>query len=239
MAQLPAPRAVVFTFFIINSGTKKSRMKKVLTIVISFLFTAGFSQELPDLSKYSKDIGFNSSILLNGLVYSGGSPFDLMLKKQKTANTATRLGLSLNASLSTSSNLGTSYHQWDNYAIELSFGKEKQNQLTKHWIFYYGGDAVPFYRFNQQRYYASNQLQYKYNDSDLGLRLSPFMGIRFQITERLYISTEAALWISYSRKKLHNKNYSNGTTTSESTNEFNNVRFQAIPASGIFLFYRF
>jgi hypothetical protein len=163
-----------------------------------------------------------------------------MMKKQKSTNTANRIGLSLYADLSNNSYTGSQYYnQQDQYEISLSFGKERQNQITKNWIFYYGGDLEPFYRYYQQQYYALNQLSSNYGNSDVGVRAAPFMGIRFQINERLYISTESRLLLSYSRKKIFDKTYDNGNQVSERNNHFNNFRFQVSPASGIFLFYRF
>jgi hypothetical protein len=216
-------------------------MKKILTIILIGSYAASYCQELPDLKAYSRDIGFNTSIILSGLVNSSGSPFDLMVKKQKNSNTANRFGISLFADIATNTFIGTSsYNQNDNYSLSITVGKEKQNQISKKWIFYYGGDLVPFYQYYSQEYNSLGQIQYDNLTKDYGLRISPFLGIRFQINNRLYAATEGLLRISYSRKNTSWTSYDfSGIPNSESSNNFNNFRMQALPASGVFIFYRF
>ncbi len=215
-------------------------MKTKLAFLLMLVSGYSFSQDLPDLKAYSKDIGFNTNFILNGIINSSGSPFDIMFKKQKTSNTAIRYGTDIYANLTTNTNNGSSsYYQYNNYSLSISVGKEKQNQLSKKWIFYYGGDLAPFYRYYEMSYYNLGQIQNKTNDKDFGLRVSPFLGIRFQITDRLYIGTEALLTLSYSIQETGWKSYNNATVTTESNNSFNNLRFHALPANGFFIFYRF
>jgi len=214
-------------------------MKTIITIIFVSIFSIGYSQELPDLKAYSKDIGFNTNFLLNGFINSSGNPFAVMLKKQKTSNSAIRYGISLNADISTNASGGISYYKNDNYGISLSIGKENQTQLTKKWIFYFGGDLAPFYQFYQQQYYQLNDLQNEVKNNEIGLRISPFLGIRFQINERLYVGTEALLRFSYSRKESSYRYNNGGGTFSESNHNSNNLGIQALPATGIFIFYRF
>jgi hypothetical protein len=215
----------------------KTRLFFILLLVSGFTV----AQDLPDLKAYSNDIGFNTSFLLNGVLNSSGSPFDLMLKKQKSSHQANRFGIELYTDISTNVYGGSGfYYQNDNYSLSISFGKEKQHQLSKRWIFYYGGDIAPFYNFNAQDYYSNSNLQNKYDEQNFGLRLSPFLGIRFQINDRLYVATEALLRVAYSRKEINSKSYdSNGMIYSESNKSFNNFRLQALPATGLSLFYRF
>lgn len=216
--------------------------------------TSCFCQDLPDLQKYSKDIGFNTSILLNGILYSGGSPFDLMLKKQKTSNTAFRFGVSIYASASNDINVYNQqgYNQYSNYNLSISVGKEIQKQINKRWIFYYGTDMAPFINFNQRKNYAQNnppnQSYYLFNQNNTityGLRLIPFLGIRFDINERLYIATQINLICSLNRKEASQKLVdansisSNNYIYNSSTRSFNEGSLNLNPASGIFFFYRF
>jgi len=216
-------------------------MKTKLAFLLLLVSGYCLAQELPDLKAYSKDIGFNTSFLLNGVLNASGSPFDIMLKKQKSSHHANRYGIELYTDISTNVYGGSSvYYQNDNYSLSISFGKEKQHQLSKRWIFYYGGDVAPFYNFSAQDYYSYNILQNKNDEQNFGLRLSPFLGIRFQINDRLYVATEALLRVSYSRKEINSKSYdSNGIVNNESSKSFNNFRLQALPATGISIFYRF
>ena len=70
--------------------------------------------------------------------------------------------------------------------------------------------------------------------------MSPFLGIRFQILDRLYVATEALLRLSYGRKESYWKSYDDtNTVTSESSKGFNNLEILALPATGVSIFYRF
>ncbi len=216
--------------------------------------TSCFCQELPDLKKYNKDIGFNTNILLSGILYSGGSPFDLMLKKQKASNTAFRFGISIYAAASNDVNVYNQqgYNQYSNYNLSISVGKEIQKQINKRWIFYYGTDLAPFINFNQRKNYSQNnppnQSYYLFNQNNTityGLRLIPFLGIRFDINERLYIATQINLICSFNRKEASQKLVdansisSNNYIYNSSTRSFNEGSLNLNPASGIFFFYRF
>lgn len=218
-------------------------MKTKLTSLILLASSYLFGQELPDLKAYGKDIGFNSNFILNGIINSyGGSPFDLMLKRQKTSNTSVRYGLNFNAYINSNTNTGSvnSYFKEDQYSLSISLGKEKQKQLSNKWIFYFGGDLAPFYRFDRRQYFTSNQLQNENGSDEFGIRLSPFLGLRFQINERLYLGTEASFRFSYSLMKANWKVYDNfNSIFDETKTNFYNFQIRAIPATGIFVFYRF
>jgi hypothetical protein len=121
-------------------------MKKYLFILLCLVFlNKTFAQQLPDLNAYSTDIGFNTNILLNGILSSSSSPFDIMLKKQKN-NSAIRWGASLYVVKNFNPNVNNSnYDLREDYSFSISVGKEIQKQLSKHWIFYYGGTIAPNY----------------------------------------------------------------------------------------------
>ncbi len=216
-------------------------MKPFFIYLLLSMSIFSFGQDLPDLTTYSKDIGFNTSILLSGILSSYASPFDIMLKQQKTSNTAIRYGCKLFVDVNTNTyQSSNSYYQNENYFISISVGKERQAQLTKKWIFYYGGDLAPFYESYKQSNYETGQLRYENLNSEIGLRVSPFLGLRFQINSRLYVATEALLRLSYGRKEASWKSYDNFNNVGNQTSQgFNNVKLQALPATGIFVFYRF
>lgn len=203
--------------------------------------TSCFCQDLPDLQKYRKDIGFNTNILLSGILYSGGSPFDLLLKKQKTSNTALRFGAQIK--LSNRADLygyNLSNNVYSDNLISISIGKEVQKQITKYWVFYYGIDFAPYFKSSDQSYTSNSILQNQNKSSEYGLRFSPFLGLRFAINERLYVATETMLNASFGKRKATSKYY-DPSTQNYSSNEkvFNLTNFFITPASGIFIFYRF
>jgi hypothetical protein len=216
-------------------------MKTKFTIIISLITFISYSQDLPDLKNYKTDVGFNTSFIFNGVFSSGSTPFELMIKKQKTSNTALRFGGNVYIFSSASASVNfPAYTEATNYSLRIFAGKEKQEQISKHWIFYYGGDLGASYFYN---YYGQTNNAVISNEStisDVGGFLTPFLGIRFQINERIYISTEASLQATYAKRTTNWKVYdSNGILNSETENRFNNFGFNLTPAAGIFFFYRF
>lgn len=232
-------------------------MKKLFLI---FLVTATiakcFSQDLPDLKAYRSDVGFNTNFIFNGVFNSGGngSPFDLMLKKQKTANSAVRFGTSIN--FNTSNDLSyyqQNYNEFTIYNFSISLGKEFQKQINKHWIFYYGVDIAPFFAFTQIEYYAQEYntpnleyyIQSLKSTNTYGLKVIPFLGIRFNINERLHVATQANLFLSFNKKSVAQKSIDNSNSSPGNYNYYSNQKsfyegtVNIAPASGIFFFYRF
>jgi hypothetical protein len=217
-------------------------MKNLILILFCLLSINLFSQELPDLKAYRNDIGFNTSILVNGIINSNQGPFDFMYKRQKSSNTALRAGASIYTFLNTNFTSGSiaSYQKNDQWAFDLSFGKEKQHQLSKKWIFHYGGDLLAYYAVYKSKYYYNNAIENESENLRYGAGIRPFLGVRFQILERLYLATEASLRISYGRSGNTWTWYDYSTGTSNSREEeFDNVNVFAQPAAGIFVFYRF
>ncbi len=228
----------------------------VLTILVTAKISSCFCQDLPDLKEYKSDIGFNTNFVFNSIFNSGGNgnPFDLMLKKQKTSNSALRFGTSL--SLNNYNDLSFSpqnYSQFTSYNFSFSLGKEFQKQLNKRWIFYYGADIAPFVLFYKIQSYVQdsntpnldNYLTNSNSTNSFGLKVIPFLGIRFNIHERLYVATQTNLFLSLNRKVSTQKSIDNSNSSPGNYNYYSSQRIfnegsvNISPASGIFFFYRF
>lgn len=216
-------------------------MKSIYTFLLITFGTCAMAQELPDLKAYRHDIGFNTSILVNGIINSNQGPFDFMYKVQKSSNTALRLGASIYGSVGTDYYSSSSnYQKRENWAFNLSIGKEKQQQLSKRWIFHYGMDLKAYYTNFQADAYSGGNLNNATSYETWGGGVAPFLGIRFQILEKLYVATEASLRIAYGREANSWTNYdSNNTVISSDSDSFNNLKLYAQPAAGVFIFYRF
>ncbi len=216
-------------------------MKSYLSLLLVLFAIHSFAQELPDLKAYSNDIGFNTSILMNGIISSNQGPFDFMYKRQKSSNSALRLGGTIFASVNTNVySSSINYDKYNNWSASFSIGKEKQKQLTKKWIFYYGADLGIFYNSSFTETHYNSQLYTENEIINYGGRIAPFLGIRFQITDKLYAATEASLRLAYGRKSASWTWYD--TTTGEANTQkedFGNVNIFAQPAAGVYVFYRF
>ncbi|MBY0435622.1 MAG: hypothetical protein K2U26_16095, partial [Cyclobacteriaceae bacterium] len=123
------------------------------------------------------------------------------------------------------SNSNTVSRTFSNF--QLTIGKEFQKKLVKHWMWYGGGDIVGTYTK------STGDIPIQENTS-YGAILRPFLGVRFNINSRLYISTEASINLVYTTAK--GSQIQNGVTTEISGDGFS---FGASAATGIFFFYRF
>lgn len=215
-------------------------MKSIITLSLFLIYLSAASQDLPDLKGYKNDIGFNTTFLLNGIISSNSSPFDLMYKIQKSSNQAIRLGASVNINTQMSHSSSSYYQTTDYYDFQATIGKEWQKQISKLWIFYFGGDLGATYNKYDYAYYNGTTISNESNSTSFGGLAAPFLGIRFQINERLYLATEASLRMMYAKKNTEWRSYdSQGVPVSESQADFNELNFNARPASGIFVYYRF
>lgn len=210
----------------------------LLSVIVLLNVTFVFAQEeVPQT--YKKDIGFNTTFILQGVLQSDQTPFSLMLKKYIAENKAIRIGVDLFFDLDdTDSNAGsTAYFNTSAGTLSLAIGKEYQKPIDERWVWYFGGDSVPFYTFNNQDYYQGGDLNAETESSSVGVSLRPFLGIRFNLNPRLYLSAEANVGLQYAYQK--NMVKYTGTSDPYVDSQSNNFSFTMNPASGLFLYYRF
>jgi hypothetical protein len=156
-----------------------------LLMSLSYCFVN--AQENPEL-KFKHDVGFNTSFVLQGIFNSSQTPFSFMYKTYKKQHKATRYGLDMTLNLDDNDPQSSSSY-YSNYSaayIALTLGKEIQMPITtSRWIWYLGGDLIPFYQFNSQTTYQLNEKFQEAESTRYGLNVRPFIGIRFDINERL------------------------------------------------------
>jgi hypothetical protein len=184
-----------------------------------------------------QDLGFNAVFIFQGLFQSQQAPFSVMYKKYTTDCKAIRMGMDISFSSYKNSGDANAYQDNTSGEIGLTIGVERQQSLGGKWIWYYGIDGVPTYSFYNSESYANNVKTGSYKSSSIGLGVKPLLGIRFNITPRLYVSAEASAALSYASSKNVQKNYNPEQTVRDLTTSI--VSFDFNPASGIFLFYRF
>ena len=209
------------------------------------LAISSHAQDSTSLAFYKHDVGFNTSFILSGIFDSdNNAPVDLLFKQQKSATYANRLGISLG--YHTLNGSVVSGFQIDEIRLNLALavGKEWQQVLSSHWLWYGGGDAIPQFRYFSQ-YAESDNIPIRNNSSTtFGVSARPFLGIRFQINDRLYVSTEASLSLGFNLHRGKDIVYRDDNGDGNMEEEKNDIDsfetfIQATPASGIYLFYSF
>lgn len=215
-------------------------MKKLLLLSLLMLCCITFLLAQEESQKsFQKDIGFNTTFILQGIFQPNQTPFSLMFKKYTSENQAIRFGIDAFFNLNNSdANTGSSsYSNSSSASLSFAVGKEFQKPIEKRWTWYYGGDLVPFYSFNNQDFFSSGELYSESENNSVGISVRPFLGIRFNINPRLYLSAEANVGLQYAYGKNYLKFGDNNVPNIDTKN--NNISFSLNPASGLFLFYRF
>ena len=212
-------------------------MKTTLMVSVYVLCFASPSLSQDTLARYIKsDIGFNTTFFLSNLFQSSSEPFSIMYKKYKGPYNAYRFGI--DTFLSTRDGSGTgSYNNLTSFSISVVLGKEKQNRLWKTWVCYYGLDVVPSVSHTKSANYTNDQKNQETETTFYRLAGRPFLGIRFDINRRLYISSETNLTLAFSHRKNLQKSFNPEQTTVDSSS--NEINLNLSPASGIFVYYRF
>jgi hypothetical protein len=211
-------------------------IKTLLTALLSSLLYPAFAQDSDPEENYKRDVGFNTAFILQGVFNSNSTPFSLMYKKYTSENRALRFGASINLNLNRSNDSTSNSNQISSAALSLSLGKEFQKLITTKWVWYYGGDLIPSFSNYQSLSYQNGKKYYENKYTSYGINARPFVGIRFAINPRLYLSAEADLSLGYTKSKISQKFFSPENIVDS---ENDNYSFRASPASGIFIFYRF
>jgi hypothetical protein len=215
---------------------------KLLLAGVMLCYASCLSAQEKPADNFKHDIGFNTYFVLRGIIESEVTPFSLMYKRYTSETKAIRLGI--DASLSITNNSGdpnvpsSDYSNNSFVAIGLSIGKEYQKHLSPKWIWYYGADLVPSFYSTNNESYIDNNISQTYFDSRFGLSARPFIGIRFNLHPRLYISAEANASLTYAWSKNIQKYYTPDETVARDVHG-NTLNLSVSPASGVFLFYRF
>jgi hypothetical protein len=158
-----------------------------------------------------------------------------MLKTYNKPERAMRYGVSMYVGLYDGSG-DANYTTTNQVNLTLIVGKEFQEKIGRMWIWYYGMDVMPAVHYSRFEYFIDDQRIRQNTSINYGVTARPFLGIRFNINERLYVSTEANFNAAYRHSKSTNKIYQPPSTEKLSGNGFS---LAVEPATGIFIFYRF
>ncbi|HEX8041168.1 MAG TPA: hypothetical protein VF490_18600 [Chryseosolibacter sp.] len=209
--------------------------KSPLALILLLCVNAFAQENNPPV--LTKDIGFNTAFIFQGILNSGSTPFSLMYKKYTAENAANRFGLNISFNMNdVSGHLNANYDENTDADIELSLGKERQKPINERWTWFYGGDALPFYSLSRSDVFQNGQKLLTGQSATIGLGLRPFVGVRFNINARLYLSAEASLNARYSYTKNSQDYVQQGWTDEDK--EIHKISLYANPATGLFLYYR-
>jgi hypothetical protein len=92
--------------------------------------------------------------------------------------------------------------RFHNHTVNLRLGWEFAENLSKRWEVFYGLDMRCNFIKNLDEYQENSSSYYTgYESITNGYNLSPLLGIRFRISKRLSVSTEASYSVQYELNK--------------------------------------
>jgi hypothetical protein len=165
-----------------------------------------------------------------------------MYKTYTSEHKATRFGLSISAGVNKNNTAAGNtgyYSNGQQVNLSLNLGREFQVALPKNWTFYYGGDLQPLFSLYNRDDFQSYAKYYSHRYWNAGLGLRPFLGMRYNVSERLYVAAEAGLTLSYAYNKTQDRNLPQNAPTTENDTHGYSFALNTQSAYGIFLFYRF
>lgn len=218
-----------------------------------FLSFASQAQSPADTVYYNREFGFGTNIILSNVFNSSGSPLDFMYR-WKSGNGFGRLGthISFIDDRFSYDNLNS---ERSNRAFELGInaGKEWREQITSRWLLNYGADLNLSYVANSHRFENHTPgLNGGVTNGNLtrgkkfGPGVRPFIGVMFQINKRLVLGTEASFLaraLAYVEKR-EDYTVDNGVKRNNFPDDNSklsgwNFQVNTLPASNIFIYYRF
>lgn len=202
----------------------------------------------PENSSGKYELGINTNIVIDGFLDpSFRSPMEIMLRKRSGDGAWRGRAMGSLSSTKIGYNEVENEREGSSSAIGLALGYEWQRLIKNKWSWYYGFD-IEGQRMRSDYTYRSfysdpdapqeigwETVQKQKNDL---FSLLPFAGLRFQITPKLFLSTEFRLVASTQRATYttdyHYLEIDGGTSTSEThSTRINALDFQ--PYSGIYI----
>lgn len=169
-------------------------MKKTLLILL-FLPVGIFAQEAAP-SERTFILGLNATdfvksfLSFNETQPFGTNPYDFTMRRVNANNVASRIGVGVRFSMANQEDdQDDDEFKFTSYGINLGIGQEKRIPLSKRWLFYVGGDLVLRYSnaVNESIFEDGSQTN---TENEMGFGLAPVVGIQFNLSERVSLSTE-------------------------------------------------
>lgn len=181
----------------------------------------------------------DTQFLFPGLFDSGATPLNLLYKSIQNQESSIRIGLcfGMGSSSEFDNDTPNSITTQSHFSLQISFGKEWLQPINERWIFYYGGDLAPLINSVSTKIRNLDILTSENGRRNLGAELRPFLGVRFNINERLYLASEAAFFLKFVHGNSYNNTFAESSIYRGSTSRSFSSGFR--PLNGIYLFYRF
>ncbi|MFM9983730.1 MAG: outer membrane beta-barrel protein [Flavobacteriales bacterium] len=204
------------------------------TSLFALLLVCSTLSSMAQSEANSRMVGINATSFVKSFLSfndqtPAGTPFQFTYRHIGDNGKAFRSKLGLNYSNSTSEEAGEDDKSTLTFLnIQLGLGYEKRFQLEKRWLIYTGIDGLFGIEQTILKNTSGNDESTDQEQEVLG-GVSPVLGIQFNITERLSLSTEAGIPIVY---KMNTQKFSGEFSDAKITTN----SFQLTPSLPTFLY---
>jgi len=215
-------------------------MKPVLIIALIFGINLNvFAQVQPkdEPNKRHIELGVNATSFVENFISFGSdvesvSPFTFHFKLIKN-NRGLRVNAGFNARVAQDDSNG--FREFSSITNDLKIGYEKRTLASKRWMVMYGVDAIVDYTFSKSLSINFEQVIVK--NQRTGFGLSPFIGFAFNLTPKIYLSTEASIDALYSITL--NEAIFDDPSVPDQKDEFNSFRISTELPTNLFFTIKF
>jgi hypothetical protein len=212
-------------------------MKHAVVGIVLFTFLTIRLVAQDENKNFKHEVGFNTNVILNGVLNTGGGHYDLIYKHQVNPTKYNRFGIKFSLNVdNTNVNYSSGF-----ISFAPTLGREWQKSISKKWVWYFGADISPSFSLRHSNNYQSGNPAANQTIQDnymYGLALFPFMAIRFNISDRLYLATETAINFSYTLSRSVSTQTINGKSQNSDYYRDNYNVGSSYP-SGISVVYKF
>lgn len=187
-------------------------MRVKLALIAFLIISAQAIAQTDEEQKPTHQIGVNASLFIKQFLsfnntIAGISPH-LVTYKYIEDNQGWRIGLGgNNTKTKNNTNSPTGLSSNSNMTIDTRLGYEWQKGLDKHWLLYFGVDAV--YSYSKSRFTSSvlgggfPQKQEEMISSIEGFSAGggPILGVEFKINKRISLNAETTAYVTYGENR--------------------------------------
>lgn len=180
-------------------------MKPIFTIVVFLSLSFNIFSQTDDTETQRKhiEVGVDASSFVKNFTSFGNeagntiSPYTFHFKLVNNIN-ALRVHFGFNTAITQSDING--FTESNNILGNCKIGYEKRTLASKRWMILYGIDGLINIQLNKNSSVSFEEVDIK--RQDFGFGLSPFIGFAFNLTPKVYLSSEASLEGIYTTRKV-------------------------------------
>lgn len=189
----------------------------IFALIILSSFSNLFSQDsIVNNKNYKNEIGMDMNTFVRQVLNFGSqtyvSPNTYLITYKRLIKEKNSIRFGLGGNYETQKDTGgynsNTNQTYKNEYFNARIGFEQQNNLGKYFIYYYGLDVLGGCNYNLSHNFTTSSGTPDVISKTFSIGIGPLLGLKFKITQRIYISTESNIYYLYS-KQVRDYKYKN------------------------------